>query len=218
MRAPRRLRLRRAAAGSRRRAHPLAGTACGHLAHPWRGRGLALPWTSLSRSDLPAAGEGARRTAVAVAVAVRRGPWQGPWSVLPRPSPCAVTVRARCRGTGFACKGVFITLRVTKASPLLSRPRTRRASPSEELRKTAVGSGCPANAIRHLFPSGSESWSPAGASSMSSLAGAKPAADGRLSGGPVANQVGRRAHRRGVIQGQGARLPRVGHGDAVSQV
>lgn len=56
---------------ARSRSSP-AGTACGRLAHPWR-TGLR-PLNFPSRSDLPAAGEGARRAAVPV----RLGPsWRG---------------------------------------------------------------------------------------------------------------------------------------------
>jgi len=37
-------------------------------------------------------------------------------------SPIPVTLHSYSCGTGFACKGVFITLRVTKASTLASLP------------------------------------------------------------------------------------------------
>ena len=45
----------------------------------------------------------------------------------PEPFACPVTLRPRCRGTGFACKGVFITLARYEGFPL-APPSSRSRS------------------------------------------------------------------------------------------
>lgn len=94
------------------------GPAAG-LAHPWRGTASRLPM-----HDVPAARGGARRAAVPCPHRWPRGrPFTGVLRLLP------VTVRARRRATGCACKGVFVTLARDEGFPLaLPSPRAPGAT------------------------------------------------------------------------------------------
>lgn len=85
----------------------------------------------------PAARWGARRAPVSFAISQlsQRQP------ISFRSSPSPVNLLPCCRRTASPCKGVFITLRVTNASPLHPRPQVRGITPGEELRKTAASSG-----------------------------------------------------------------------------
>lgn len=124
---------------------------CASLA---RGRGPL----SLHRSDLPAAGEGARRAAVAVRLGVARGRV----AVFLGSSPGSATLRARCRGSGCACKGVFITPARYENFPLApSSSRAPRVA-GRRTQEDGTGGGCAADAIRNPFTRGSESRNPAG--------------------------------------------------------
>jgi hypothetical protein len=129
-----------------------SGTACGRLAHPWR---TGLTSLDLHRSDLPAAGRGARRAAVAVCVGL------GPCCRSPVSFALSGDSAPAGPGDRLRLQGGLHKASPYTPSPLLPRPRRRGRSPGERLRRTADSSGQETDAHRNPSSKGSRSRSPA---------------------------------------------------------